>query len=258
MSNQITIMAERLNIDQNELHNIVLNTIMPQGKNVEPATQDQFLTFMAVANEYGLNPMTKEIYAYPKKGGGIQPIVSIDGWMKIINSHPQFDGMEFTDSLGMEGQLLSVTCRIYRKDREHPVEVTEYMNECAGPDKDKWGNPTPWGRWPARMLRHKAAIQAARYAFGFSGIVDPDEADRIESSDTKDMGAVEVVDSESVTELCSDEKFAESFPKWQEAVLAKNNDPAKLIAFLGMPGRDLHFTEEQTNKIMQIGVADNG
>jgi hypothetical protein len=31
------------------------------------------------------------------------------------------------------------------------------------------------------MLRHKAAIQAGRYAFGFSGIIDPDEADRLES-----------------------------------------------------------------------------
>lgn len=31
------------------------------------------------------------------------------------------------------------------------------------------------------MLRHKATIQAARYAFGFSGIVDPDEAERIAS-----------------------------------------------------------------------------
>ena len=29
------------------------------------------------------------------------------------------------------------------------------------------------------MLRHKAAIQSIRYAFGFSGIVDPDEADRM-------------------------------------------------------------------------------
>jgi hypothetical protein len=28
------------------------------------------------------------------------------------------------------------------------------------------------------MLRHKALIQAARYAFGFSGIVDPDEWER--------------------------------------------------------------------------------
>ena len=29
------------------------------------------------------------------------------------------------------------------------------------------------------MLRHKALIQAARYAFGFSGVMDEDEAGRI-------------------------------------------------------------------------------
>jgi hypothetical protein len=55
------------------------------------------------------------------------------------------------------------------------VEVTEYLAECRqGTD--------PWKKWPARMLRHKAAIQAIRYAFGFSGIVDPDEADRMRPS----------------------------------------------------------------------------
>jgi hypothetical protein len=64
---------------------------------------------------------------------------------------------------------------VHRKDRSHPVEVTEYLAECRqGTD--------PWKKWPARMLRHKAAIQAIRYAFGFSGIVDPDEADRMRPS----------------------------------------------------------------------------
>jgi hypothetical protein len=33
-----------------------------------------------------------------------------------------------------------------------------------------------------RMLRHKALIQAARLAFGFSGIYDQDEAERIVSA----------------------------------------------------------------------------
>ena len=36
------------------------------------------------------------------------------------------------------------------------------------------GNPTP-----RRMLRHKAMIQCARLAFGFGGIYDQDEAERI-------------------------------------------------------------------------------
>jgi hypothetical protein len=43
------------------------------------ATPEQFAAFLIVAKEYDLNPLTKEIYAFPGKGGGIVPIVSIDG-----------------------------------------------------------------------------------------------------------------------------------------------------------------------------------
>jgi phage recombination protein Bet len=141
----------------------------------DKATKEQFAAFLLVANEYGLNPVTKEIYAFPTRGGGIQPIVGIDGWMTMANSHAAYDGITFVDRLGDDGQLVAITAQVHRKDRSHPVEVTEYLAECRQPTD-------PWKRWPARMLRHKAAIQAIRYAFGFSGIVDPDEADRMRPS----------------------------------------------------------------------------
>jgi phage recombination protein Bet len=138
----------------------------------DKATKEQFAAFLLVANEYGLNPVTREIYAFPTRGGGIQPIVGIDGWMTMANNHPAYDGITFVDRLSDDGQLVAITAQVHRKDRSHPVEVTEYLAECRqGTD--------PWKKWPARMLRHKAAIQAIRYAFGFSGIVDPDEADRM-------------------------------------------------------------------------------
>lgn len=135
------------------------------------ATNEEFAAFLMVAKEYGLNPITREIYAFPKKGGGIQPIVGIDGWLNLINSNPQCDGMEFVDEKNDKAELVSITCKIYRKDRNRPTEVTEYMSECKRPTE-------PWQKWPARMLRHKAAIQCARYAFGFAGIIDPEEAER--------------------------------------------------------------------------------
>jgi len=135
------------------------------------STDEEFAAFLLVAHQHGLNPITREIYAFPKKGGGIQPIVGVDGWMTLINSHPQADGLEFEDHLDEKGKLASITCRIYRKDRARPTEVTEYMAECQRPTE-------PWQKWPARMLRHKAAIQCARYAFGFAGIIDPEEAER--------------------------------------------------------------------------------
>lgn len=134
-------------------------------------SNEQFAAFLMVAKEYDLNPLTKEIYAFPDRGG-ITPIVSIDGWMNLINSHPQFDGMEFTDTHDDSGKLSAVECRMFRKDRNRPVSVIEYMSEC-------FRQTDPWKKWPNRMLRHKAAIQCARYAFGFSGIMEPDEYERM-------------------------------------------------------------------------------
>ncbi|MEY2679972.1 MAG: hypothetical protein RL661_203 [Pseudomonadota bacterium] len=127
----------------------------------------QMTALMVVANQYGLNPWTKEIYAFPDRNNGIVPVVGVDGWSRIINEHSQFDGMEFQQDDD------SCTCIIYRKDRNHPVKVTEYMAECR---RDGVG---PWKSHPRRMLRHKALIQCARLAFGYTGIYDQDEAERI-------------------------------------------------------------------------------
>ena len=55
----------------------------------------QMTALLVVANQYALNPWTKEIYAFPDKNNGIVPVVGVDGWSRIINSHPQFDGIEF-------------------------------------------------------------------------------------------------------------------------------------------------------------------
>lgn len=160
-------MADRFGMEPQAFEATLRATVVPGN-----ITREQFAAFLLVAKKYNLDPVTKQIYAFPSKGGGIQPIVSIDGWMNLINSHPQFDGMEFEDRFDDKGNIVAITCRMFRKDRSHPVSVTEYMAECRR-DTDTWR------RWPARMLRHKAAIQAARYAFGFSGIVDEDEAARM-------------------------------------------------------------------------------
>jgi|GEM_PF-1369083 len=165
----IEAMAARYGMDTARFKQTVQATVIKGN-----CSDEQFAAFMLVAKEYDLNPFTKEVYAFPSNGG-IQPIVSIDGWMKMINTHPAFDGMEFKDTLDGQGKLASITCTIYRKDRNHPTAATEYMAECAR-------NSDTWRKWPARMLRHKAAIQAARYAFGFSGIADPDEEERMQEA----------------------------------------------------------------------------
>ncbi len=157
-------MADRFGVDPAEMMQTLKATAFKG--NVSDA---QMQALLIVADQYGLNPWTKEIYAFPDKGG-IVPVVGVDGWARIINDNPQFDGMDF------EQDDESCTCIIYRKDRSHPIKVTEYMGEC------KRGTP-PWQSHPKRMLRHKAMIQCARLAFGFSGIYDEDEAQRIVERD---------------------------------------------------------------------------
>lgn len=141
-------------------------------------TDAQMTALMVVANQYGLNPWTKEIYAFPDRQNGIVPVVGVDGWARIINDHPQFDGMEFDQ----DGE--SCTCAIYRKDRSRPTRVTEFLAECKR-------DTAPWKSHPRRMMRHKAMIQAARLAFGYGGIYDQDEAERIVE---RNMGPATVVD----------------------------------------------------------------
>lgn len=158
----LALMAGKYNVEPSKLLETLKNTVF------RGATNDELLALVVVSNEYGLNPLTKEIYAFPAKGGGIVPVVSIDGWIRMMNDHPQFDGIDYEFEHTEDGKLISCTSMIYRKDRSHPTRVTEYLMECRR-------NTEPW-KMERRMLRHKATIQGARVAFGFSGITDEDEA----------------------------------------------------------------------------------
>lgn len=159
---QVNQLAESFGIPESDDLTAVLKATAFKG-NVSDA---QMSALLIVAQQYNLNPWCKEIYAFPDQNNGIVPVVGVDGWSRIINTHPQFDGMDF------QQDDESCTCIIYRKDRSHPVKVTEYLSECKRPVK-------PWQSHPKRMLRHKALIQCARLAFGYVGIFDLDEAERI-------------------------------------------------------------------------------
>lgn len=158
----LAVMASRCNVDPAKLHSTLKNTVF------KGATDDELLALVVTANTYELNPILKELYAFPKKGGGITPMVGVDGWIKIANRQPNFDGMD-VEVYGDGKTPTHATGTIYLKDRSHPVKVTEYFEECKR-------NTDPWNQMPRRMIRNKAIIQAIRLAFGVSGIHDEDEA----------------------------------------------------------------------------------
>ena len=176
-------LAEQAQVTEQQFYSVLMKTVMPG--NVQP---EQVLAFLQVCSKYDLNPLTKEIYAFPGKGGGIQAVVGVDGWMTLANRHPQFDGLEYEDMVNDQGELVAITCKVHRKDRSHPVCATEYMAECRR-------QTDTWRTWPRRMLRHKATIQAVRYAFGFTGIVDKDEAERWHDTPADDVSTKQRTDA---------------------------------------------------------------
>lgn len=160
----IAKMASARNVDADAFYKAVKNVIMPP-----QATTEQTLAFLLVADRYGLDPMLKEIHCFlDKRTQNIVPMISIDGWAKMMNNHPAFDGVEFEFHKNDEGLVEAISCRIFRKDRSRPYAVTEFLDEC-------YRETDPWKKTPTRMLRHRALIQCIRIAFGFSGSFSEDD-----------------------------------------------------------------------------------
>lgn len=164
--------ADRFGVDPDKMATTLKATCFRQkatDKNPNPpeVTNEQLMALLIVSEQYGLNPFTREIYAFPD-GSGIVPMISVDGWIRIINERPTFDGFEFAEGpLIPEGPLAGLPewmdCTIYRTDRQRPIAIREYMAEC-------FNDRSPvWRKSPRRFLRHRALIQCGRVAFGFGG-----------------------------------------------------------------------------------------
>ena len=212
-SSILLFMAEKYGMEADKFLDTLKNTVMKPDKEGRGATNEEIASFLLVAKEYDLNPWTKEIYAFPdKKRVGIIPIVSIDGWIKLVNRHPDYDGMEIeeaSDIIQMEGAKLCpawMRITIHHKSRSHPVILAEYLDEVYQPPRG--GYPGPWQTHTKRMLRHKTIIQGARVAFGFSGIYDEDEAQRIIEAETESVSiTMPKAISEKTKELPQPEKI---------------------------------------------------
>ncbi len=220
----LAVMAARFSLEPSKLLSTLKATVF------KGASDDEMCALVVVANEYGLNPLTKEIYAFPAKGGGIVPVVSIDGWINRMNSHPQFDGIEFADSFDAAGKPVSVTASIFRKDRTRPTIVTEYYGEC-------YRSSDPWNKCPARMLRHKALMQCVRVAFGFAGVHDEDDAAAITSSVTiSEIPRAQLTDTRAVeAEVIPPDKRPDPRPKAEKPKAKPEPAPEKTPALASDP-----------------------
>jgi len=104
----------------------------------------------------------------------------------------------------------------------------------------------PWQSHPKRMLRHKAMIQCARLAFGYGGIYDQDEAERIveaqpigQQRQPVDMGQAEVVQPDWPAD-----RWAAGLAKWVDGIAA-GKPLADVLAWLNSKAKVTPEQEQQ-------------
>jgi phage recombination protein Bet len=193
--------ADKFSIDEDKVATILKAAAFKVKNNV--VSDEQLVALLIVADQYNLNPFTREIFAYPDKQNGIVPVVSVDGWSRIVNSHIAFDGVEYRYSDATvqlkDGSKLAhewIECVTHRKDRTRPHVVREYFDEVYRPPTTF---ASPWQSHTKRMHRHKAFIQCCRIAFGFAGIYDQDEAERIIEGQSQRLEPETTASPETVT-----------------------------------------------------------
>ncbi len=119
------------------------------------------IQLLRLASKHLLDPLSDEIGVMETKEGFL-PFITIDGWAKLINQHPQYAGMSLREPSDSGNQLPQwMECTIYRNDRILPIVVKEYLDEVIT-------NHPSWQQMPRRMLRHRVIQQCARLAFGIN------------------------------------------------------------------------------------------
>ena len=135
-------------------------------------TDQEMLMFMNLCQYQKLNPLVNEAYLIKFGNQQAQIVVSKEAFMKRAESHENFGGFDAGIIYEVDGDMKEVSgaikpknstllggwCKVYRKDREHPIEVKVSFDEFSK------GQAT-WKDMPMNMIRKVAIVNALREAF---------------------------------------------------------------------------------------------
>ena len=197
---------ELINFNKEELKTLK-NTVAAN------ANEHEFKMFIALSKRYGLDPFNKEIFFWKVKG---RPTImtSRDGYLKIADRHPEYDGLvsdvvrendqfkRISDGIDHQyssnrGKIIGAYALIYRKDRSYPIYIFAPFDEYNASSR-------VWNQYPSAMILKVAESMALKRAFTVSGLVSREEMEvtqmQEESSNFKDdIDSVEVVSENTIT-----------------------------------------------------------
>lgn len=167
----------------------------------ERVTDKEVFLFLKLCQAQKLNPFVKEAYLIKYGSETAQMVVGKETFLKRAEASKDFDGFDITD----KGKIpeYSVTCKIYRKNLEHPIMVTVDYSEYVGTTKT--GNINRmWKNKPKTMLRKVALMQGLREAFptALGGLYEETELQQ----QTK---PIDITTEEEIPETDEDKKVRE-------------------------------------------------
>ena len=100
----LVAMGQRFQIEPGKLIEVLRGTVIKPDRSGRQATNEEVAAFCIVAEQYRLNPFTREIHAFTSGEKGVVPIVGIDGWTHVVNASGDFNGCEFEEVAGTDGK----------------------------------------------------------------------------------------------------------------------------------------------------------
>lgn len=177
MANEIATTTKESRVTQE----LLLDYLKTMNKGL---TEQQTKQFLAVAGTFGLDPWKREVYAvtFKNKDGSTEMsiVTGYETYIKRAELNSNYDGydIEFKGSFkkgkvtnqGKNGSWqvdalvpvgeVSCVCKVYRKDKSHPVVEEVFFDEYDQ------GN-SMWQSKPRTMLKKVAIVSAFRKAFPF-------------------------------------------------------------------------------------------
>lgn len=250
--------AGGMTVDEQEVRKNAVILMNHKGTGVFPSnmTAAEAGQIARLALAYGLDPFVGELILYQNR-----PYVTIDGRIRVANSHPAFRGIECRPATDEERK--DFRCRdnehlwkatVWRSDRDIPTAV-------FGRASDDDGNPVS-KKWAQEMAQKRAKHRALRDAFSIP-IPGREEAGDHDSYESRprisviDAEATEVIDAtimatpEQVTAIhalvgalkWSDEEYRAVLQQTYHVGSSKDLAEGQAASVLEM----LHILEEQGN-----------
>jgi phage recombination protein Bet len=185
--NELQIQQSSLDFTNPETVNTIRATV------AKDATNSELEMFLHLCNHYQLDPFRKEIWFIKYGGQSSEPTImtSRDGYLKIAQSHPEYQGImsqevrendqfyldaasgtvshQFAQPISRRGIIVGAWATVKRRGFD-PVSVFVNFDEYKG-------NSKIWKQYPSAMIIKVAESFALKRQFGITGLVTREEMD---------------------------------------------------------------------------------